>query len=179
MGKVTSREVCPILDIIDIVCGFFSRPKIEERDGSLQRPLREGVETIFGTVYDHISFIEQEDPKTHAIKYSVTLGTIMSQITEYAIVPTLGHAQPIFLTAIAVNRFTAFAFPLRHASMWGTRTVVVVTISLIATSVILGSAYPATLAIYQAVACSRATRKQRVELNCDGPWAFGSVRQKS
>ncbi|KAH7710135.1 hypothetical protein AAVH_22578 [Aphelenchoides avenae] len=77
-------------------------------------------------MYDD-SRIDQEDPETHEMIHYLRIRTAINKIAEHAVEPALGHAQQLFLTAIAVNRFTAFAFPLKHASMWRTRTVVVVT----------------------------------------------------
>jgi len=110
---------------------------------------------MFGTVCDEPSAGEE----------SIII-TTMSQMTMHLVVPGLGHAQPLFLTAIAVNRFTAFAFPLKHASMWRTRTVIVAIISLTVMSVLLGSVWPVAVAIRQAVMCLRAIKKQHWETKC-------------
>ncbi|KAH7718436.1 hypothetical protein AAVH_14118 [Aphelenchoides avenae] len=152
---------------------FFVAVTIIDCALALLRPSREFDETIFGTIYDKpmIQRLNTTEPDEPSIRAT------LNQIVMHAVVPALGHAQPLFLTAIALNRFTAFVFPLKYVSIWRTRTVVVVTISLAAAAIFMGSASLATLAIYQAVKCSGATRRQRDKLGCDlEAWAFQLVR---
>ncbi|KAH7700246.1 hypothetical protein AAVH_32636, partial [Aphelenchoides avenae] len=128
--------------------------------------------TIFGTSYDDPKSVV-EDPWTHETRSYPTFGGTLNMITEHVIVSILRHAQPLFLTATAFNRFTAFAFPLKHASMWRIRTVVVATTSLAVASVLLGATLPIVCAIHDAMKCWGATARERDKLFC-GPysWAF-------
>lgn len=105
-----------------------------------------------------------------------TVRATMNKIVLYVAVPILGHAQLLFLTAIAANRFTAFAFPLKHAAIWRTRTVVVTIILLTVMSIFLGAAYPVAVAIHQSFVCSWP-KNQDWEFLCQYDiWAFEQVR---
>lgn len=102
---------------------------------------------------------------------------MLNHVVEHAVVPALGHAQQLFLVAIAVNRFTAFTFPLKHATIWRTRTVVIVTASLTAMSAILGAAWPVFFAILRAVNCP-VTNSADIEIYCyvSSYWMSAQVR---
>ncbi|KAH7716074.1 hypothetical protein AAVH_16533 [Aphelenchoides avenae] len=131
--------------------------------------------TIFGTSYDDPQ-TEEEDPWTHELRSYPTVRGTLNMIAEHVIVSILRHAQPLFLTAIAVNRFTAFAFPLKHASMWRTRTVVVAMISLAVMAIFLGAALTVICAIRDAVQCWGLTARERAKLFCwPYDWAFDLV----
>lgn len=112
---------------------------------------------------------------TNVTRIYPTTRSIVTNVVLIFFIPVFVYAQPLFLTAIAVNRFTAFSFPLKHAFIWRVRTVVVVTIALAATAVVLGVGCPGVTALIQLVKCSRASKKEREELYCDEYWVFALV----
>lgn len=130
----------------------------------LQRPLRNSGGTIFGTQYD-VGYTTELVNGTK--EYYPTVMAQINDVTQHVILPVVLHAPPLFIAAIAANRFTAFCFPLRHAAIWRRRAVIVVTAVLATTCVLLGTAYPAAMMINQAVKCSRATAIQWEKFGCD------------
>lgn len=132
----------------------------------LQRTTREWDETVFGTRYDFF-FTEDGYP---------SLRTWVSDLTISIVEPIFSHAQPLLLTAIAANRFTAFCLPLKHSSLWRARPTVVVVAVIAVMSTFLGVVCPVAILVRQAVLCSVANRRYKDDLYCDDEiWAFNLV----
>lgn len=100
----------------------------------------------------------------------------LNDVTLRFIIPIFIHAQPLFLTAIAVNRLTAICFPLKHAAIWRARTVAIVVLALAMTALFLGAGVSVIAFVRQVVVCSSATAKRREDLNCGAWWVFYQVR---
>lgn len=152
----------------------FPTYAIEERS-QFQRPSSlEYDQTIFGTFYDY-PMIAWTDPRTNETDYYPATRAYINGVVLHIIVPVFAHAQSLFLTAVAVNRFSALCFPLKHAIFWSSRRVAVVVITLTVMAVLLGAGLPVVTLIRQYVVCSAANEKESEALSCYRTWALTQV----
>lgn len=73
------------------------------------------------------------------------------------------HAQSLLQTAIALTRFTAICLPLKHASMWRPRAIIVAIALVIAMSALLGAASTLFFGIRNAIECP--TNEAKLEMS--------------
>lgn len=73
------------------------------------------------------------------------------------LLPVGAACQPLLLLAIAVNRLTAFAFPLTNADLWRPRRIVAVLVAVALTSTLMGTSGPLWLA-FRRWGCPAVTR---------------------
>lgn len=130
-------------------------------------------ETVFGTFYDTATYVE--NPLKKNVNSYQAPRTSLNVVTLRFIIPVFTHAQPLFLTAIAVNRLTAICFPLKHAAMWSARKVAIVVFAMSMAAVLLGAGPSVVDVLWQAVVCWTATVKEREDRFCASGWVYGRV----
>lgn len=143
---------------------FFQRPPSLEYKSD---------KTVFGTYYDTLTLVK--DPVRENASLSKAPLTSLNGVTLRFIIPVFTHAQPLFLTAVAVNRLTAICFPLKHAVIWSARTVAAVVVTLAMMAMLLGAGTSVVSIVRQIAACWTATAKEREDLSCGAWWVFYEV----
>lgn len=116
------------------------------------------IRPFLARFYDY-PMIAWIDPRTNETDYYPVTRGYVNGVVLHIIVPVFAHAQSLFLTAVAVNRFTALCFPLKHAALWSSRRVALSVSTLTAVDVLLGAGLPIVTLVRQHVTCSSATEK--------------------